>query len=250
MSAIDTSFLNRLQDHTLAKLLSEPLLKYVAVASMRHMVKLDVAARVAPHLAGRNGKVGAGIVIGLPVAEPIDDNIPGAQFDINLPIDFLAKDDLSLGLSNGAGVTAEQIVSIGWLLLAQFLNQAVGSGNWYVAGFDPLEENKKYPGVNGYRLVLRVRGANDQPAKCDAPICTFAGGNCTITVQKAGATIYYTTDGTFPGPYTPPAGYPANTSTQYAAPFAVASGTIILVAAFVPNSTTVIGSDVWTFTAP
>ena len=249
MSAIQTNFLNTLQDHTLAKLLSEPLLQYVSIASQRHQVKLDIAARTAPHLAGRNGKVGAGILLQLPVADPDHDrsDVPGAQMLVKLPIDVLVKDDLSLVLSNGANITAEQIVTIVWLLLNQYLNQAVGSGNWYVEGFDPIEDRK---GAYGYQLVLAVRAAHDQPDKCDAPIATFAGGNCTLTVQHAGAEIYFTTDGSFPGPYTPPAGYPANTATLYAAPFAVPSGTVLLVAAFVPNSSTVIGSDVWTFTAP
>ena len=247
MSAIDTTFLNRLQDHVLGKLLSEPLLKYVSIAEMRKMVKLDVSARTAPHMGGRNGKVGAGILIGLPYVDPVDDDIPGAQFDVNLPLDFLVKDDLSLALSNGAGLTAEQIVIIGWLLMAQFLNQAAGSGNWYLAGFDPIEDKK---GAYGYRLILKVRGSNDQPPKCAAPTCTWAGDTFTLNCATPGATIYYTLDGSFPGPYTPPAGYPANTSVVYAAPVAVASGTVVLATAFILNSTTTIGSDVWTFAAP
>jgi hypothetical protein len=104
-------------------------------------------------------------------------------------------------LSNGAGLTAEQITIIGWLLLSQFLNASVGGAIAYVSGFDPIEDQK---GAYGYRLVLSVRGSNDQPDKVDAPIATFAGGNCTLTVQRAGATIYYTTDGTLPRPYVPP----------------------------------------------
>jgi hypothetical protein len=131
--------------------------------------------------------------------------------------------------------------------LNQLLNQAIGGGNWFVDGFDPIEDRK---GAYGYRLVLAVRGAQDQPPKVDAPVAVFAGGNCTLTVQAAGAKIYYTVDGSFPGPYAPPAGYPANTSVQYAAPFAAASGTVILVSAYLPNSQTTIGSDVWKFTAP
>ena len=87
MAVIDTTFLNRIQDHALAKLLSEPLLQYVGIASMRHLVKLDVAARVAPHLAGRNGKVGNGILIGLPLAGIINDlsNWRMAMFLVGAP---------------------------------------------------------------------------------------------------------------------------------------------------------------------
>jgi hypothetical protein len=245
---IVTNFLNTIQDHTLAKLLSEPLLQYVSIASQRHQVKLDVTARKAPHLALRNGKTGAGLLIGLPIADPDHDrsDIPGAQMVVKLPLDVLVKDDISLVVSNGAGITAEQIVVIAWLLLNQLLNKAVGSGNWYVEGFDPIEDQK---GAYGYRLILAIRAAQDQPPKVSAPIVTFNAGMATIT-GDAGANLYFTTDGTFPGPYAPPAGYPANTSTLYAAPFAVVSGTVILVAGYLPNSQTTIGSDVWSFIAP
>jgi hypothetical protein len=246
MSAIDTTFLNRLQDHSLAKLLSEPILKYVSVAAMRHMVRLDVAQRTAPHLAGRNGKVGGGILIGLPYLDPTDDDVPGAQMSVKLPIDILVRDDLA-NLSNGCQLTSEQITILVWLLLAQFLNQAVGSGNWFVAGADPIEDKK---GAFGWRLILEVRSALDQPQKCANVTATFAGGKCTLACATGGVTIYYTTDGSFPGPYTPSAGYPANTSSVYAGAFAAASGTVICAAAYIANSTTVIGSDVWTFTAP
>jgi hypothetical protein len=241
--------LNRLQDHLLGKLLSEPLLKFVSVAEMRKMVKLDVAARVAPHLAGRNGKVGAGIIIGLPVADPAkaDNDIPGAQFESRIPLDILVKDDISLVVSNGAGITAEQIAITVWLLLSQFLNQATGSGNWTIEGWDPIEDKK---GAYGYRIVIVARGAEDQPAKVAAPTANFAGGNCTLTTATGGAIIYYTTDGTFPGPWTAPAGYTANSSQAYSAPFSAPTGTQICACAFIANSTTTIGSDVWFFTAP
>ena len=236
--AIDTKFLRTLQDHTVAKLLSEPLLQYVSIVAMRNQVKLAPEARVAPHLAGRNGKVGAGILVQLPIADPSEDaDVPGAQMDIKLPIDILVKDDLSLVLSNGAGITAEEIAATVWVVLHQFLNRAIGSGNWTVGGFDPIEDRK---GAYGYSVLLVVRGANDQPPKVTTPGFALAGGNVTLTSVEAGSAIYYTVNGAFPGSGEP-------TATLYAAPFAVVSGQTVLFAAQLANH---LGSDVGMKTIP
>ena len=232
MSAPDTQLLRRFQDHLLAKLLSEPLLDAVAIVSFRQQVTTEIAKRVAPHLAGRNGKVGSGILINLPSASPADDDLPGAQMTADLALDLLNKDDLALGLSNGSQLTAEEIVAIVWLLLHQWLNQATGAGNWFVSGFDPVEDQK---GAYGYRLILTVRFANDQPAKCENVITALNAGLATLTCGTPGAAIYYTLDGTFPGPGNPAA-------VHYTAPFAVSSGQTLLTAAYAANT---IGSDVW-----
>jgi hypothetical protein len=64
--------------------------------------------------------------------------------------------------------------------------------------------------------------------------------------------IYYTLDGSFPGPWVAPVNGPANTSQVYNGSFAIASGnnTILLVASYIPNSETTIGSDVWETVIP
>jgi hypothetical protein len=233
----DTKFIRRFQDHTLAKLLSEPLLNAVSIASMRNQVLLKPEQRAVPHLAGRNGKVGAGILINLPLADPTDADVPGAQMSIKLPIDILVADDISLVLSNGAQITAEEIVVIVWLLLNQFLNQSLGSGNWFVVGFDPIEDRK---GAYGYRLVLEVRFAADQPDKVSAPTAVIAAGHATLSCITPGAAIYYTLDGSFPGP--------GNSAAHlYTAPVAVSTGQELLAAAYLANY---IGSDVWQTLVP
>lgn len=235
MSTLDTKFIRRLQDHATAKLLSEPLLQYVSVASMRKQVLLAPAQRVAPHLAGRNGKVGAGILVNLPSADPVDNDIPGAQMTIQLAIDIMVKDDISLVVSNGARITAEEIVTIVWQLLHEFLNRDVGSGNWFVSGFDPVDDAK---GAYGYRLLLSVRSAQDQPAKCSTPLYSLNAGMVTLTAVEGGSAIYYSLDESFPGSG---AVAPNGNAVLYNAPFAVASGQVVLFASYLNNY---IGSDV------
>lgn len=248
MSAIDTAVIRRFQDHIISKLLSEPLLQYVPIVEMRRQIRLDVAQRTAPHLAGRNGKVGVGILVNLPLMDPaVDDDIPGMQADVLLYLDITSKDDINLVNSNGANLSAEDVLTIVWLLVNQWSNTGIGSGAIYVDGADPIEDKK---GAYGYRLAVRMRTAQDQPTKTDAPTASFSGGRCTLHVNASGATIYYTTDGSMPGPWTANPGGTANTSTVYSSPFTVASGTVILAAAFVLNSTSTIGSDVRQYTAP
>lgn len=227
----DTTFIRRFQDHTLAKLLSAQALQYVGIDSQRNQVKLKPEQRVAPHLSLRNGRTGGGILIGLPLMDPTDIDVPGAQMDVKLPIDILVADDLSLVLSNGANITAEEILVIVWQLLHLHLNRGLG-GVFYVDGADPIEDKK---GAYGYRLLLRVRFAEDQPQRVDAPTAVVAGGNCTLSCAIGGATIYYTTDFSFPGPGNAAA-------SVYSAPFAVTSGQIVLQAAY---KTGLDGSDVW-----
>lgn len=237
MSAPDTQFLRRFQDHLLAKLLSEPLLNSVAIVSFRKQITLDTASRTAPHLAGRNGKVGSGILINLPSADPTDDDLGGAQMIANVSLDILNKDDLALVLSNGSQLTAEDVVAIVWFLLHQWLHQGTGAGNWFVSGFDPIEDQR---GAYGYRLILTVRFANDQPAKCANVIAVVAGGHATLTCATAASAVYYTLDGSFPGPGN-------SAAVLYAAPFAVSSGQTLLTAAY---KASYIGSDVWANSIP
>ena len=47
-------------------------------------------------------------------------------------------------------------------------------------------------------------------------------GNVTLSAAEAGAAIYYTTDGTFPG-----AGNAGGRAALYTGPFHVASGTVV-----------------------
>ena len=238
MSAPDTKFLRRFQDHLAAKLLSEPLLNSVCIVEQRKQILLDVSARVNPVMGGRNSKVGVGILINLPSADPSPDaDVPGAQMDALIWLDILSKDDINLVVSNGANLPAEEVLTAVWLLLNQWLNQGLGSGNLFVDGFDPIEDKR---GAYGYRLQLRLRSAADQPAKVDAPTCVIAAGHATLTTQLAGSTIYYTLDGSFPGPGN-------NTASQYAAPVVVTSGQQLLTAAYKANY---IGSDVWMTNVP
>ena len=192
--------------------------------------------------------MGVGILVNLPLMDPAeDDDIPGMQADVLLYLDIMSKDDINLVNSNGANLSAEDVLTIVWLLVNQWSNTGIGAGNIYVDGADPIEDKK---GAYGYRVGLRMRTAQDQPTKVDAPTASFSGGHCTLHVNASGATIYYTTDGSMPGPWTANAGATANTSTTYSGSFTVASGTVILACAFIPNSTSTVGSDVRSYTAP
>ena len=248
MSAPDTKFIRRFQDHILFRLLASTRLQYVSITSMRHQVQLKPEQRTAPHVAGRNGKVGIGVLVNLPVADPsADADVPGAQMDSLIWLDILSNDNLNFGLSNGANVSAEEVLAIIWQLLNQWLNKGIGSGNVFVDGFDAIEDKS---GAYGYRIQVRLRMATDQPDRCSAPVGVINAGTLTLTCATAGAAIYYTTDGSMPGNYAPPASYPANTSLAYAGPVNVAglaSGTTIL---FSSAKAGLDESDVWRIDVP
>lgn len=81
------------------------------------------------------------------------------------------------------------------------------------------------PGEIGVEVVFRTDGsAFDGVANVDQVDMSQDAGEVTLTCGTAGATIYYTTDGSFPGSAN------ANVST-YSAPFSPGSGTVVRAAA-------------------
>lgn len=192
---MDTTFLRRWQQHLEAKLLSEPLLNKVAIALMLNQVLLQPELRKVPHLAGRSLTVGnlttvyvgSGILINLPICIPSEDrDVPGAQLDAVIYIDIFNSDDVALAGDTGSGLTAEAILTIVWMIVNQFLDKDIGSGNATVETVMPIEDSH---GAYGYRLPVKLRMAQDEPAKCAAPLCAFVNnGNGTDTVTITCAT--------------------------------------------------------------
>jgi len=91
---------------------------------------------------------------------------------------------------------------------------------------------KDFPGCNGYRVNFAMRLAEKTIMKVPTPSIDFVvqnqeygSGSVTLSSSVGGVTIYFTTDGSFPGP--------ANAAaTVYANPFDGTVGDVIRFAAF------------------
>jgi hypothetical protein len=92
---------------------------------------------------------------------------------------------------------------------------------------------KEFPGCLGYRVLLRGRMSEEAAGKSALPRITAPGQTVSLSSTDAGAAIYYTTDGSFPGP--------GNAGARvYEGPFTVAGGTVARWAGYAPG---LMGSD-------
>jgi hypothetical protein len=223
----------QLQEDITDKLNSESAFQFNAVMSLRHMVIAKEVARRLPHLTAKNGRKGCGILVGMPTLEAMLPNIAPPQGDLVLPIDIIENPEINFG-PNGTQITCEQCARA----VRQYLHlyAIAGAVTLYQDkdAFGPIAElEESWPRCAGYRVLLRGRLAEDPIPKLALPAIT-EGPPLTITLAVAdGSTIYFTTDGSFPG-----LGNAA--AQQYTQPFAVAAGATVRWASYLAGC---LGSD-------
>jgi hypothetical protein len=226
----------QLQEDVTDRLNSESAFQYNSVASLRRMVIAKEIEKRLPHLTKKNGKRGCGILVGMPNIEAMLPNVTPPQGDLLLPIDVVENPEMNFG-PTGTQITCEQCArsvraSLHLLGIANALTLYQDA-----QAFRPLDEHELPPQCAGYRVLLRGRLAGAQMPKCvlptltEGPPLTFA-----LTTTDAGASIYYTVDGSFPGP-----GNGTGSATLYAAPFAASNGVVLRWACYLPGY---FGSDV------
>lgn len=225
------------QSVVLAKLLAEPALININSVSLRAVQVSSEAEIKRVWLKARNGKAGAGVVVGIPSVEHNFPNVAGPERKLLLPVSVFAQPSVNALASTGTGLEAEEIVDLIDALLARF--QVEGLGTIYCDATMPNLETAA--GVIRYDMIFVCENARDEITRCEpvtlaeAPALTL-----TLTCATAGAAIYYTTDGSLPGPDAA-TGLAAGTATLYSAPFAVTSGARVSVAAY---KTGLAGSDI------
>jgi hypothetical protein len=94
---------------------------------------------------------------------------------------------------------------------------------------------KEFPGCLGYRVQLRGRMSEAAAGKCALPAIAAPGQTVSFSTTDEGASIYYTTDGSFPGP-----GNATGTAQVYTGPFEAGAGTVVRWAGYLEG---LMGSD-------
>jgi hypothetical protein len=91
---------------------------------------------------------------------------------------------------------------------------------------------REYPGCVGYQVMMRGKLSDFQIPQVATPTLT-EGPPLTLTLACAtgGASIYYTIDGSFPGP-----GNSTGTATLYSGPFTVEAGTAVAFKAYLAGA--------------
>jgi hypothetical protein len=220
------------------KLLSEPWFENIAIFKIREK-RLDTEVnRALAGLAGRNSMGGASIEVLMPSLKTA---LPETAGPIcTLEQKFIVKEQPTVNQgANGTGLSVEQIA----VSLAQTFQLFYLGGP--MQGFYAAPEFYKYQAVPeevpfiAVAVTLQATFALTALTRTLAPAASASAETVILADQQpgGGSTLYYTTDGSFPG-----SGNPA--AMAYSTPFTVASGTVVRVAAY---NGTLQGSMVDTF---
>jgi hypothetical protein len=220
------------------KLLSEPWFENIAIFKIREK-RLDTEVnRALAGLAGNNGKGGASIEVLMPSLKTALADTAGPV--CTLEQKFIVKEQPTVNQgANGTGLSVEQIA----VNIAQTFQLFYLGGP--MQGFYATPEFYKYQAVPeevpfiALVVTLQATFALTALARTLAPAASAAAETVTLTDQQpgGGSTLYYTTDGSFPGSGNPSA-------MTYSTPFTVASNTVVRAAAY---NGTLQGSMVDTF---
>ncbi len=214
----------QLQQDLADKINSEAAFAKVACVTYRSMVIAQEIEKRGPHLLGKNGAKGCGILVLMPTMRGIFPNVTPPQGEIkagfwvveNPEINFASTG--STGSPSGSQMTCEEVAR----MVRQCVNlfQMEGKLALYQEGtvMSPIHGIEKiYPGCCGYEVAMTGRMSEAAVPKCALPSLSEAGLTVTLSTTDAGASIYYTVDGSFPG-----AGNGA--AAVYAGPFAAGAG--------------------------
>jgi hypothetical protein len=220
------SQIESVQPDVYCKLLSEPLFENIAVFKIRDKRLDSEVNRALAGLQGRNGKGGASI-------EVLKPSLKGALPETAGPIctleqRFLVKEQPSVNQgANGTGLSAEQIaVSLAQTFQLFYLGGAMQG--FYAAPtfyhYQPVKEDAPFLVI---AVTLQATFALTALTRTLVPAASAAAGTVTLADNQpgGGSVIYYTTDGSFPGPGNPAA-------LIYSAPFSVAGGSVVRTAAY------------------
>ena len=99
----------QLQAEVTAKLDYEEYFAKLPVKSYRaHIISAEIDKRL-PHLAGKAGKIGCGVLVGMPTIEGIDQNVSTPQSEIILPVDVVELPEINLNSADGTLKSAEEV---------------------------------------------------------------------------------------------------------------------------------------------
>lgn len=159
-------------------------------------------------------KYGAAVIVELPVAE-VEEETPGPTFVLRPVLRIFERPEINMGAS-GTGKSAESIALRILQLLHRYapgqIDDSAAVGNFTRGRIEqtPVDEEQT--------LALTVRfqaNAGAMPlASCVQPVIASASLTVTLTTATSGASLLYSTDGSYP-------------STAYSAPFVVSSGALV-----------------------
>jgi len=208
------------------KILSEAYFANIAVFAIREK-RLDTEVNKAlSGLQGRNGKGGATIEVLMPTLKTALPDTSGPVCILEQKIIVKEQPTVNLG-AKGTGLTCEQIaVNLAQTFQLFFLGGPMQGFYAAPAFYQYVDEGGDKPFV-AIQVVLNATFVLTALQRTLAPAAAAAAQTVTLTDEQpgGGSTIYYTTDGSFPGSGN-------SNAIRYTTPFTVASGTTVRTAAY------------------
>ncbi len=172
-----------------------------------------------------DGTVGCGLLVEMP---EMDDNSPGVRegqpATWRIPVVGFCEPNVAFLTGVGTGFTSSQLCQIAQDVLS--LVDVYGFGTLKVEGQTIRSANdwaSLKPGVAAHRITFTATVGRVVSPRSSPGVVTFDAGLCSIACSDGSAEVRYTTDGTPPTKSNPAA-------IVYSAPFAVASGALVLCA--------------------
>lgn len=209
-----------IQEDFEGRLLAEPYFSDVAIIQQRRALTVDEISGQLGVLKGRASKVGACVIVKLPVLDVVDPNVPGPRTS---PVQqlLIIEHPTHNASAQGTGKSAEQLAIAALQLFHHFV--PYGVTQVFVGDQNAIVPDESLPGLRAYVVTFTSFVQLAVPSKVIRPTITI-DTNVTLACATSGAAIYYTTDESYPSA--------SNTAaTLYSAPFTTpASGTVIRVA--------------------
>lgn len=214
---------DRIQGDVTALLRAVPSL---AAATVLNYDEGDIQSEVRKKLGalkdGETGKRGLVLVV-MPVeAEDAETEAPGPDMGVRVDVQVIEAIKLNRGTA-GTGIRAPRAAV---LALNALHHQVLGHKVALWAKDKPIVPVKVPAGSICRLVTLRSRASVPASQKVSAVVAQADGSSLALTTTTAGATIYYTIDGSYPAP--------SNTAaTEYESPlFDIAADTLVRAAAY------------------
>lgn len=185
----------QLQEDLFGRLSADPAFADVLVLSNEKGVILEDIEQKLKLFTGKNGKKGAAIVVDRPVRIVEQPDVPGPEFAVIVPVGIFEMPLLNRA-TGGTGLTIEDLCSA-VLSLAHGWRTGREVGQIYVA------QDAVTPAVGTDRVIaaevqLRSRMRLEPISRVGTPVLAGSAAAVQIGCNTPDATIYYTTDGSFP----------------------------------------------------
>jgi len=168
------------------------------------------------------GKIGLAVVIFAPEVVSAEKNLPGPVMNFQIEIQVIEQVLMNRDVKSGTGISAAK----GALRVIGALHrQSLGDVILY-AEKDPAKKMKVKKGYVSYLVTLNVFEIGLDPAVKPLGVqASVVSGKYVLTCGTVGATIYYTTDGSFPT-------QGGAGTIGYTVPITLPAGTVVRTAAF------------------